>query len=74
LEYQYVANPDGGLPVFKHGVKHVLETIDHPVTYKFRRLDPMKLQAAKAEFLKMEIKGGDSPVLQLLGKSFAHCP
>jgi hypothetical protein len=56
-EYQDVANPDGGIPVSKHGMEQVLETTGRPVTAKFQHLDQVKLQAAKAEFLKMEREG-----------------
>jgi cleavage and polyadenylation specificity factor subunit 1 len=38
-------------------VEHAIETTGRPVTAKFRRLDPDKLQAAKTEFLKMEKEG-----------------
>jgi len=40
-----------------HGVEHHLETQGRPVTAKFRRLDPEKLAAAKAEFDRMEAEG-----------------
>jgi hypothetical protein len=38
-------------------VEHFLETTGPPVTARFRRLDAAKLQAAKAEFAKMEADG-----------------
>jgi Reverse transcriptase (RNA-dependent DNA polymerase) len=36
-----------------HGVQHSIETTGRPVTAKFRRLDPDRLSAAKAEFDRM---------------------
>ncbi len=56
-EFQDVADPSGTLPPVKHGVEHVIETVGRPVTAKFRRLDPERLLAAKAEFLRMEREG-----------------
>jgi Reverse transcriptase (RNA-dependent DNA polymerase)/RNase H-like domain found in reverse transcriptase len=40
-----------------HGVQHHIETSGRPVTAKFRRLDPARLAAAKAEFGKMLAAG-----------------
>jgi Reverse transcriptase (RNA-dependent DNA polymerase) len=40
-----------------HGVEHHLVTTGPPITSKFRRLDGVKLAAAKAEFEKMEQDG-----------------
>jgi hypothetical protein len=40
-----------------HGVEHVIETTGRPVFAKARRLDPVKLRIAKAEFEKMEAAG-----------------
>jgi hypothetical protein len=40
-----------------HGVKHHIETKGRLVTAKFRRLDQMKLKAAKEEFSKMLAAG-----------------
>ena len=41
----------------KHGVEHHIETHGPPVHARARRLNPEKLTAAKAEFLKMEEMG-----------------
>jgi Reverse transcriptase (RNA-dependent DNA polymerase) len=49
-----VLNATGVLPPVKHTVEHFIETTGRLVLAKFWRLDPEKLQAAKAEFLKME--------------------
>ena len=40
-----------------HGVEHHIVTSGRPVTSKFRRLDNIKLAAAKAEFLQLEKEG-----------------
>ncbi len=56
-EFQDVAGPSGTLPPVKHGVEHVIQTVGQAVTAKFRRLDPERLMAAKAEFLRMEREG-----------------
>jgi hypothetical protein len=45
------------LPPVKHAVEHLIETTGRLVSAKFWRLDPEKLQASKAEFLKMEKEG-----------------
>ena len=54
----FAANP-------AHGVEHVIVTTGQPISAKFRRLDPAKLAAAKAEFQAMEsagiIRPSDSP-------------
>jgi len=44
-------------PPAANGVRHRIETDSMPVTARFRRLDPDKLKAAKAEFDKMEKAG-----------------
>ena len=41
----------------KHGVEHHIETHGPPVHARARRLNPEKLRAVKAEFLKMEEMG-----------------
>jgi hypothetical protein len=56
-EFPEVVSSSGAATTPKHGVEHVIETTGRPVTAKFRRLDPDKLQAAKKEFLKMEKEG-----------------
>ncbi len=40
-----------------HGVEHFISTKGPPITSKFRRLNPEKLQAAKAEFEQLEREG-----------------
>jgi len=40
-----------------HGVEHHIETTGRPVFAKARRLDPVKLKQAKAEFLALEKAG-----------------
>jgi len=45
------------LPPVKHNIRHVIQTTGRPVTAKFRRLDPEKLQDAKKEFFQMEKDG-----------------
>lgn len=41
----------------QHGVEHHILTTGPPVHARFRRLDPVKLEAAKAEFRRMEEAG-----------------
>ena len=41
----------------RHGVKHHIKTTGAPIRSKPRRLDPQRLEAAKAEFLAMEAAG-----------------
>ena len=57
VEFPDVVNESTILPTPVHDVTHHLETSGRPVTFRFRRLDPSKLAAAKAEFLKMEKDG-----------------
>ncbi len=49
-EFQRVLNSSGDLPSPAHRVLHQLETTGPPVTAKFRRLDAVKLRAAKEEY------------------------
>jgi Reverse transcriptase (RNA-dependent DNA polymerase)/RNase H-like domain found in reverse transcriptase len=51
----------------RHGVEHQVITTGRPTTAKFRRLDPARLAAAKAEFNKM-LKAG---VVRLSSSSWA---
>jgi hypothetical protein len=45
-------------PTPTHGVEHHIHTSSHPPVFaKFRRLDPQKLQIAKAEFKRLESAG-----------------
>jgi hypothetical protein len=45
------------LPHSRHGVYHRIETTGRPVKAKYRRLDPDRLKAAKAEFADLEKQG-----------------
>ena len=56
-EFQSVASAAGGLPPVKHKTVHHIRTAGPPATGRFRRLDPAKLAAAKAEFSKLEKDG-----------------
>ena len=40
-----------------HGVEHFISTKGRPATAKFRRLDPVRLAAAKKEFQQMLDEG-----------------
>jgi hypothetical protein len=40
-----------------YGVSHAIRTVGQPATAKFRRLDPARLAAAKAEFQAMLNEG-----------------
>ncbi len=52
-----MASAAGGLPPVKHKTVHHIQTAGPPATGQFRRLDPAKLAAAKAEFSKLEKDG-----------------
>ena len=41
----------------QHGIQHHIQTTGPPVHARYRRLDPVKLEAAKAEFRRMEEAG-----------------
>ena len=56
-EFSSVINEEGRLPPTTHGVEHHIVTSGRPVTAKFRRLDNIKLAAAKAEFQRLEKEG-----------------
>jgi transposase InsO family protein len=56
-EFPGVTSPSGDLPPAKHAVQHHIETEGRPVTAKYRRLDPVKLAAAKKEFAALERQG-----------------
>jgi hypothetical protein len=45
------------LPHSRHGVYHRIEMTGRPVKAKYRRLDPDRLKAAKAEFMDLEKQG-----------------
>jgi len=56
--YVSVVNPSKVLPPVKHKVQHSIETTcARPVTARYRRLDPVKLRAAKEEFDSLEAQG-----------------
>ena len=50
-------NEEGRLPPATHGIEHHIVTSGRPVTAKFRRLDSIKLAAAKEEFHRLEKEG-----------------
>ena len=57
-EYPGVVNNSKKLPRATHNVEHVIETTcGRPVKQHYRRLDPDKLAAAKADFREMERQG-----------------
>ena len=46
------------LQPIRHKVVHVIKTTcQRPVTTRYRRLDPLKLEAAKKEFAELERQG-----------------
>jgi hypothetical protein len=53
-EFKDVVNPSKVLPPVNSDVEHHIQTTGPPIASKFRRLDPDKLAAAKAEFLQLE--------------------
>ena len=57
MDFADVLNQDGHLPPSTHGVEHHIVTSGRPITAKFRRLDNIKLAAAKAEFQLLEKEG-----------------
>ncbi len=56
-DFEKVVNPSKELPAVSHQVVHHIETTGRPVAAKYRRLDPVKLKAAKKAFLEMEKQG-----------------
>ena len=53
-----VVNSSKKLPPVKHKVQHVIETTcQRPISSRYRRLAPGKLEAAKKEFAEMEAQG-----------------
>jgi hypothetical protein len=52
-----VLSPTKDLPPVKHSVEHFIETEGRPVAAEYRRLDPVKLKAAQAEFADLERQG-----------------
>jgi hypothetical protein len=56
-EFPAVVNQSKVLPQVTHNVEHIIETTGRPVSSKYRRLDPERLAAAKAEFAELEQQG-----------------
>jgi RNase H-like domain found in reverse transcriptase/Reverse transcriptase (RNA-dependent DNA polymerase)/Integrase zinc binding domain/Integrase core domain len=56
-EYPSVVNASKKMPPVKHKVEHYIITDGPPETSKYRRLDPDRLAAAKAEFEELERQG-----------------
>jgi len=56
-QVQDVANAEGRLPPAKHKTVQHIKTTGPPATSRFRRLDEAKLEAAKADFAKLERDG-----------------
>ena len=57
-EFLRVLTASKKLPPIHHKVEHVIETTcSRPVTSRYRRLDPEKLEVAKREFAEMEAQG-----------------
>ena len=53
-----VVNKSKKLPPVRHKVEHIIETTcTRPISSRYRRLDPAKLEAAKKEFAEMEAQG-----------------
>jgi hypothetical protein len=62
------------MPTLIHGLEHHIHTGSHPPVFaKSRRLDPEKLEIAKAEFKRLESAGTCSPFKITMDLSFAHC-
>ncbi len=57
-EFPEVVNVSKKLPQCKHRVQHVIDTTcTRPVSSRYRRLPPEKLEAAKREFAELEAQG-----------------
>ena len=57
-DFPEVVNASKDLPPVKHRVQHVIETTcSRPVSSRYRRLDPAKLEAARKEFADLERQG-----------------
>jgi len=52
-----VLNPSKVLPAAKHHVKHRIVTLGPASAARYRRLDPIKLRAAREEFRQLEEQG-----------------
>ncbi len=56
-EFPEVVNFSKKLPPVRHDVVHHIKTTGRPVTAKYRRLDLVRLAAAKKEFRELEAQG-----------------
>ena len=56
-KFPNITTPDFTQQTSKHGIEHFITTTGPPVHAKARRFPPDKLQAAKAEFSRMEEMG-----------------
>jgi len=56
-EFSDVVNSSKSLPAASTGVLHHIQTKGPPLACRFRRLDGVKLQAARAEFMQLEKEG-----------------
>ncbi len=56
-KFSDVVNSSKQLPPVKHKVEHHIITTGRPVSARYRRLDPERLAAAKAEFAELERQG-----------------
>ena len=56
-QFPEVLNASKLLPPVKHSVQHHIETDGRPVSARYRRLDPTRLEAARAEFAELEKQG-----------------
>ena len=56
-EFSDVVNDSKVLPTASSGVEHHIVTTGPPMAARFRRLDGVKLEAARAEFLQLERDG-----------------
>ena len=58
MRYKAVVGASKRLPPVKHAVEHLIDTTAaRPVASRYRRLDPERLAAAKAEFASLESQG-----------------
>ncbi len=57
-DFPEVVNNSRRMPPIRHKIVHVIETTcQRPVTARYRRLDPLKLEAARREFAELEKQG-----------------
>ena len=58
VDFPEVVHVGKQMPTVKHHVEHVIETTSpRPISSRYRRLDPEKLEMARQEFLEMERQG-----------------